>query len=271
LIRAKDYARRFAPDLGWLDAKVAAKVNVNDLCNAYSQGSVLAFFRESEQCENMARLADVVYHEFGHSLHASSLIPGVGAYESALGEGVADYLAVTMTGDPGMGRGFFYSEEPLRQLDPKGYEYRWPDDITGAHDTGLIIGGALWDLRQALRASLGEEPGVAVADELYYQAIRRAVDIPSMYVEILAADDDDGDLANGTPHVCAINTAFGRHGLRPVGAVSRRSGPRSRARTASPCASRPRACNRSARRTPSRRPSCCGSSATGSAGQAARR
>ena len=37
-----------------------------------------------------------------------------------------------------------------------------------------------------------------------------------MYAELLFADDDDGDLSNGTPHGCAINQAMGRHGLRPV-------------------------------------------------------
>jgi hypothetical protein len=35
----------------------------------------------------------------------------------------------------------------------------------------------------------------------------------SWYLQYLAADDDDGALANGTPHMVAINDAFVRHGL----------------------------------------------------------
>ncbi|MEM7583653.1 MAG: hypothetical protein AAF560_09765 [Acidobacteriota bacterium] len=33
------------------------------------------------------------------------------------------------------------------------------------------------------------------------------------YLNYLAADDDDGSLANGTPHMTAINAAFARHGI----------------------------------------------------------
>ncbi len=33
------------------------------------------------------------------------------------------------------------------------------------------------------------------------------------YLNYLAADDDDGNLANGTPHMTAINAAFARHGI----------------------------------------------------------
>ena len=35
----------------------------------------------------------------------------------------------------------------------------------------------------------------------------------SWYMNVLAADDDDGNLANGTPHMVAIETAFRRHGI----------------------------------------------------------
>ena len=45
--------------------------------------------------------------------------------------------------------------------------------------------------------------------------MRRAQDLPTSYDAALVADDDDGDLANGTPHYCAIQHAFGVHGLAP--------------------------------------------------------
>src|SRR5262249_20498944 len=79
-----------------------------------------------------------------------------------------------------------------------------------------IWGGAMWDLRQRLTQDLGDTLGNSVTDKLYYAALQRASNIPATYAEILAADDDDGDLSNGTPHVCAINQAFVRHGLAPV-------------------------------------------------------
>ncbi|WP_428262288.1 DUF4215 domain-containing protein [Haliangium sp.] len=213
----KDYVRRFAPELAYLDTQLVARVNIDSACNAFSDGTTINFFRSSPDCENTGRLADVVYHEFGHSLHWQSLIPGVGRFDGAFSEGLSDYLAATITGDPGMGRGFFYTEEPLRQIDPEDFEHRWPRDIQRIHYTGLIFAGAMWDLRQGLVALYGEDEGVAVADRLFYAAVRRASSIPATYVEILAADDDDGDLSNGTPHECLINATFGAlHGLREI-------------------------------------------------------
>ena len=213
LNRAKEHARAIDPELAWLDEAIEATVNIEDFCNALSDGTRVYFFRGSAFCSNTGRLPDVVYHEFGHVLHHNALIDG--EVEPALAEGTADYLAATITGDPGIARGFYLSDEPLRHIDPDGFEHVWPDDIDlgDPHLTGRIVAGALWDLRSALVAELGAEAGVSLADRLYYQALRHAVDIPSTYLELLLADDDDQDLANGTPHRCAIDTAFGRHGL----------------------------------------------------------
>ena len=212
LNRAKEYARGIDPELPWLAEAIEATVNLEDFCNAYSDGTRVFFVRASAICGNTGRLPDVVYHEFGHTLHEHALIDG--EMDPALAEGVADYLAATITGDPAMARGFYLTDEPLRDIDPDGLEHVWPEDIdSDPHLTGRIVAGAFWDLRSALVADLGEAEGVALADQLYYQAIRHAVDIPSTYLEVLLADDDDGDLGGGTPHRCAIDTAFGRHHL----------------------------------------------------------
>jgi MYXO-CTERM domain-containing protein len=181
-----------------------------------SDGDNIYFLQGSNQCENTGRVSDVMYHEFGHSLHAQSIIWGVGAFDEALSEGLADFLSATFTGDPGMGRGFFKFDGnyPLRHIDPSDKEYVWPDDIDpDSHQTGLIMSGALWDLRKDLVATHGETDGVALTNRLYYAAMRRSSDIPSSYVEVLVEDDDDGDLSNGTPNACAIREHFGAHGL----------------------------------------------------------
>ncbi len=215
--RVKTYVRGFAPALAFLDETLPVKVNIADECNAFSNGTAIHFFQASARCENTATLADVVYHEFGHSMHAQSLIPGAGFFDGAFSEGLSDYLAATITGDSAMGRGFFKNDEPLREIDPPNQEYVWPRDVSQIHATGMIFGGAMWDLRKGLIADLGATAGVALADRLYYAAVRRAPSIPATLIEILAADDDDGDLANGTPHECTIRAAFGRHGLRTIG------------------------------------------------------
>jgi cysteine-rich repeat protein len=221
---AKQFAQEhLAPDLAWLNSQIPVVVNEQQTCNAFSTGNAIHFYKASApstngsittQCENTARLVDVVYHEFGHSLHRNSIIPGQGSWDGALSEGLSDTLAQAITGDPGMGRGFFMSDAPLRHLDPAGRELRWPDDVTGqVHDDGEIIGGTLWDLRVALEQSLGQEAGYAQFLAIFYSIMQRAADIPSSYVEALLADDDDGDLANGTPNQCTIDRVFGMHGL----------------------------------------------------------
>lgn len=212
--RIKSFVRTLDPGLDWLDQPTTVTVNIEGSCNASSNGDSLFFLRADGSCQNTARLADVVYHESGHSVHRQSIIVGVGGFESALSEGISDYLAATYVDDSGMGRGFTYGDDPLRDIDPADYEYHWPEDQSpDPHQQGRIISGALWDLRTALRDDLGDEAGRVHADVLWYESIRRAVDIPSMYPQALVADDDDGDLGTGTPNVCAINDAFSAHGL----------------------------------------------------------
>ncbi len=218
-------AKRYAidtidPGLGWLAQRMDVTVNENDICNAYSNLDDIHFFRAGSTqgftCENTGRLADVVYHEFGHSLHGQSVVHN-GEFDGALSEGISDYYAATITGDPAMGLGFFSTTEPLRHIDPPGSEAVWPDDQSfDTHETGLIIAGALWDLRKGLIAKLGEAPGIALADDIFYAVISRSVDIPGSYAQALAEDDDDGNLSNGTPNQCQIDTAFAAHGLASV-------------------------------------------------------
>lgn len=217
LSTVKAYVRGIAPDLAWLDGQIQGHVNVDDECNAMSDGDSVFFYRASATCENTGRIADVVYHEFGHSVHHQSIIPGVGFFDTALSEGTSDYLSMTIIGESGLARGFFYDDTPLRELDPPDYEYHWPEDRGEVHDEGRIIGGALWDLRKAMIAKYGQSLGVFATDRIWYESTRRAVDIPSMYIEALVVDDDDGNLANGTPNVCEIDAAYGPHGLFSIG------------------------------------------------------
>ncbi len=212
------YVRNIDPSFAWLDEQINGVVNIEDVCNAYSDGHNIHFFQSSGQCANTGQLTDVVYHEFGHSAHSNVIIPGVGAFDGALSEGISDYLAATIVDDSGMGRGFFKTDEPLRELDPDGYEWHWPEDRGEVHYEGQIIGGTLWDLRQLLRQKLGDAAGIALADRIFLEGISRAVNIPSMYLEALVIDDNDGNLLNGTPNVCEINKAFGDHGLRTMSA-----------------------------------------------------
>jgi uncharacterized protein (TIGR03382 family) len=236
---AKDYVRTYLdPTMPTLDEQMTVNVNIAQTCNAFFDGKALNFLKASELtdtckplmsgtqkvyrcCDNTARVQDVGFHEYGHRVHTAEIIPGAGDFDGAMSEGAADFLAASITNDSGMGRGFYMDDtghdidQPLRELDPPdGSEYSWPKDIGEIHHTGLIFGGTFWDLRKALVAQYGPVQGVLITNKMYLGALRYAVNIPTTLIEALAADDDDGNLANGTPHECTIYAAFGRHGLR---------------------------------------------------------
>jgi cysteine-rich repeat protein len=225
----KDFVKtRVNPGLAWLNQTLPVSVNESGGCNAFSTGNDIHFLRKSSNCENTARLADVVYHEFGHSLHNNSIIKGVGAWNGALSEGLSDILAMLLTHDHGMGRGFFLSNPnaPMRDLNPPNLEKKWGVHTTGqVHNDGEIIGGTFWDLMVALEAELGASAGFAKTVELWYTVMQRATDIPSSYAEALLGDDDDGNLANGTPNMCTIHAAFAAHNLAkgspPMGTIDK--------------------------------------------------
>jgi MYXO-CTERM domain-containing protein len=222
---AKQYAlAHIDSGLAWLHQSIPVIANEDEntgglSCNAFSAGDDIHFFisDSSLPCNNSGEIADVLFHEFGHSLNSQSAVDPNGI-DGAFGEGQADYYAATVTNDPDLGRGFFASDtsQVMRSADPAGHEFKWPDDIDpngDPHATGQILSGALWDLRKAAIAAMGDADGRDYADHIYYGIIIRAGQIPDMFAEALVQDDDDGNLANGTPNECMIRDAFAPHGL----------------------------------------------------------
>lgn len=218
----KDYVRALDPEFPAIELETRVTVNIADVCNAFADGNTINFFLTGGGCENSALIADIVYHEYGHVAHVHGIIPGVGLFDGAHSEGASDYLAATIVNDSATGVGFFLdSTDPIRELDPDGFEWRWPEHAGEVHDEGRIIGGTLWDLRNVMIEKYGAAAGVAQTDRIWMDGIRRAVDIPSTYLEALITNDDDGNLQNGTPDICEINEVFAAHGLyEPPGATT---------------------------------------------------
>lgn len=105
--------------------------------------------------------AEVILHEYGHAIQGSQ-VPGFGASAEAgaIGEGFADYWAVTVTAviaatpDPACVADWdsveYTSTVPhcLRRIDRS---LRYPQNLTGrVHADGQIWSRALWDIRGAL-------------------------------------------------------------------------------------------------------------------------
>ncbi len=210
-----DYVKTLDPGAVGVDYVVPCKVNIASTCNAFystADGSV-NFYAAGGGCPNTATMPDVVYHEYGHMVNHEiyqQAGQGSGMNNGALHEGMADVLAAMIQDDPNVGKGFFGPATVLRTIDNTR---RWPEDASGdGHVTGLIIGGAFWDLRQSA--------GLAVAAQLSHFAKYGIPDDPDdgvamneYFIETLVADDDDADLGNGTPNGAAIVAAFNAHGI----------------------------------------------------------
>ena len=119
--------------------------------------------------------AEVILHEYGHAIQDSQMTPfgfGGSVEAGSIGEGFADYFAVTVTNviaptlDPACVADWdsvsYTSTTPhcLRRVDTN---LHYPEDLNGrVHHDGQIWSRALWDIRQAL--------GNVVADTIILEA-----------------------------------------------------------------------------------------------------
>ena len=208
----RDWARAYAPDLDLIESRIEVNVNINEICNAYFDGD-LNFMRAGGGCNNTGRIADVNFHEWGHAFHYYIMETGV--FDGAVSEGIGDIVSALNTGDSILAPHFFETGEGIRDLAP---DRVYPDDwVNEVHEDGLIFGGAVWDLWTLLEEELGEEEAYDTVNRLFVRAVKAGPTTPVAFDEFIFADDDNGNLGDGTPNSCTIIEAFARHGLGPGG------------------------------------------------------
>ncbi len=205
-----DYFELFDPGWGRTNARISANVDMNGSCNAFYNGTI-NFYPQSGGCANTGEIQGVVHHEYGHGVQAS-LIGGQG--NQGLGEGNSDVLANILTQESIIGRGFNLNcSTGLRDSDNT---LVYPDDLGGGvHSDGRIIAGFHWDAMMIFQDLMGIEAGtLQMATDWHFG---RKVDRPTFQVaQVLAtfvANDDDGNLANGTPHYDVYCEAALNHGF----------------------------------------------------------
>ncbi|MFK7929834.1 MAG: MYXO-CTERM sorting domain-containing protein [Myxococcota bacterium] len=207
------------PTHSLLAETIQARVNRGDVrCNAYYTGGTVNFARASGRCANTGRIADVIYHEYGHGVHHYGLLSG--AFAGDLSEGTADYISATILNDARVGLGFFGTGSVLRDIDP---DRVYPTDFRGqVHNDGRIWSSFLWNLRADWQQIYGDELGARKVDRLMLDTMAQGPFLTTVGDAVILADDDDGDLSNGTPHACALKDLLDQHGLGPgpLGVVS---------------------------------------------------
>ena len=160
--------------------------------------------------------AEVILHEYGHAMMDSQQTPfgyGGGIESGAIGEGFADYWAVTVslivapTPDPACVADWdavsYTSTVPhcLRRVDR---DLQYPGDLNGrVHHDGMIWSRALWDIRGAL--------GSAKADTIILQGM---FDMPNPTMPQLATSTvAAASSLYGPGAAAAVQTAFEDRGI----------------------------------------------------------
>ena len=208
---AHDFLRTLDPNFT-NDGQATANVNAGGSCGAFTFGSTMIFL-SAGACPAAGTFPDILYHEYGHVVNDRFYlqVSGNPMMNGAMHEATADLLAAFIRDDPGIAVGLVGPGVPLRTLagDAHWPEYESPD----LHTTGLILAQSFWDLRQSA--------GLALATRLYHFAQYGVPDdlfddglaMSEYFIQTLVADDNDGNLANGTPHLSQINAAFNAHGI----------------------------------------------------------
>jgi len=205
----RDYTLLHAPSFPTIGTQTNWPVNtgVNGTCNAFYDYSSINFYNAGGGCSNTA-FSVIVHHEYGHHLVAEA-----GSGQGAYGEGMGDVMGVLITGDNQLARGFFSNDcvNGIRNAD-NNYQYPCSGEI---HDCGQLISGCVWDIIIEMEASY-PITGHAIVSVLAINSIMMHSGSginPSIAVDWLTLDDNDGDLSNGTPHWNEIYAGFDLHNM----------------------------------------------------------
>ena len=195
------------PDLPWMTVSLLAKVNHNRTCNAFWNGSSINFFVAGNGCNNSGRIFDVVAHEWGHGFDQNA--PG-GAADGGLGEFIGDLISFVQTKSPLLAPNFFTNGRPVRDLDDPNFQCYDPE-VRQVHAAGQLLGATMFDVMVDL-----EKAGVTGEQlkRLLLRPIAIAQTRAEWYQALLAVDDDNGNLLDGTPHECIIYDQFKAHSCK---------------------------------------------------------
>jgi hypothetical protein len=219
--RVHDWIKAVDPGFTAIDYRADCWVDRTDgYCpgNAWydpGDGSI-NFCRESSSYGNTGQIADVIYHEYGHGITDQVYRSPFSDPGGDLHEGNSDITAVILNDDSLIGRGFFLGNctTGIRDADNT---LQYPEDLTGeGHHDGQIIAGVLWDTYQALIASMGDQLlAQAIAANIWHfsRALGHPYEQPDQVFWTFVADDDNGNVDDGTPHHDEICVGATNHGF----------------------------------------------------------
>jgi hypothetical protein len=118
-----------------------------------------------------------------------------------------------MTMESIIGRGFYLNNCTSGIRDSHN-NMQYPENLTGeVHNDGMIIAGFQWDAMQFLIQVYGTNQGRLTAATNWHngRVLEHPLNQPDQVFSMFVADDNDGDLTNGTPNYDAYCTAARNH------------------------------------------------------------
>jgi hypothetical protein len=185
-------------------------------CNAKYLGSAVKFWASAPgRCGNSA-FATLIWHEMGHWLNDRYGNPFYDTRAAkSFHEGSADVFSMYQMDYEQL----FYNGVALRSgmnAQPScGDCEHLMGCVADPHLGGLPLMGAFWKMRFNLKAA-NPSTGGALANALFlgwHNAFDQNRIHSIIEFQLLLLDDNDGNLANGTPHAASINPAFVYHGF----------------------------------------------------------
>ncbi|MFH1680603.1 MAG: hypothetical protein ABIH26_08170, partial [Candidatus Eisenbacteria bacterium] len=162
---------------------------------------------------NTGRMGDVAYHEYGHGITAELYDPN--NPNSSVHEGNSDIVANLLTRESIMGLGFYLNNctSGIRNSDNT---LVYPDDYgSSGHFNAQILAGFIWDSWEELQAAYpqGYADSVIYHDWWYGRKMGLPQSFPDQVYWTFVADDNDGNLDNGTPHHPMLCVGAQNHGF----------------------------------------------------------
>ena len=246
-----EQAKGQLPNNAWLQQQLTANMNIALNCNAFWSGATVNFYIQGGACNNTGEIAGIFDHEWGHGMDdndANGAIssPGEGIADifaalrlndSCIGRNFQNGNCGGY-GDPCL------SCSGVRDIDWAQRSSGQPHDITwidancpfgnsngpcgsAVHCEGAVYAEAVWDLfnRDLPAAGFSTDTAIEIATRTSYlgsgpagpvfQCVQGSGGCPATgaYLNFLAADDDNGNVTTGTPHMAQIRAAFARHGI----------------------------------------------------------
>ncbi len=151
--------------------------------------------------------SNIIHHEYGHHMVAMG-----GSGQGAYGEGMGDCVGMLIADDPVCGYGFLGNCNSGIRTGANTYQYPCSGEI---HDCGQLISGCVWSTRTELYAT-NPATYLQILSNLTVNSILLHTGTgitPSITVDFLTLDDNDGNINNGTPHRNEICAGFGAHNM----------------------------------------------------------